>query len=529
MTSSIRRYEQKLAQGRQHEEAVADLAGHLATDKMLRENYRSDDRVIKRRILNESRAAQKDMYATQQLEAAAASQQREAVLREQDERLAAELARRKTQAVREQKNVQRICEQSEELRELEEKLKAAYMNKERESQIKESASLIAKQAEAEAIMAKDMEADRQRGLQAEAYRDYLRVQDGKSMRKALDAQMEEKEAMKAEAYQAFLKEKDMVDKVVDAILAEDMAEKVARHKKESEIKGYIESFIREQEEYKQKRRLENEAENAEIRAYAEQVMAREQSLRLAREKDQNAKDAILERMTATMAKQQKEKDEMEALRNELVIQETEERILQKEKEKMERAVQQRMDIALANEYQRQLKAIKREEEKAEEELFRTAMLEKVRRAARRHACTARPGWPRHALHRFSPDHCAAYRRASLPLPRRSRAHTHAPSMLTPPVPAPPRLPVRRGRPPGPDERTEAPHEANGAPPRDRAASGGAPRKVRAGARRRAAGAAQRRARRTDPPTDHRGGAQADARGARPEPGPQAPSQGCALH
>ena len=63
------------------------------------------------------------------------------------------------------------------------------------------------------MMAKEMEADRQRGLQAEAYRDYLRVQDGKSMRAALDVQMEEKEAMKAEAYQAFLKEKEMVDKV----------------------------------------------------------------------------------------------------------------------------------------------------------------------------------------------------------------------------------------------------------------------------------------------------------------------------
>jgi len=374
--SSIRRYEHKLAVGREADMKVQALSNHLMTDKMLRENFRSDDRVVQRRIGNEQRAATKEMYATQQLQAASAAQQREAVLREQDERLAAELARRKTQAVREQKNVQRICEQSEELRELEEKLKAAYMNKERESQIKESASLIAKQAEAEAIMAKEMEADRQRGLQAEAYRDYLRVQDGKSMRKALDAQMEEKEAMKSEAYEAFLKEKDMVDKVVEAILAEDTAERMARHKKESEIKGYIETFIKEQEEYKEKRRLENEAENAEIRAYAEQVMAREQALRLAREKDQNSKDAILERMSAEMAARQKEKDEMEALRNELVIQETEERILQKEKEKMERAVRQRMDIALANEYQRQLKAIKREEEKAEEEQFRKAMLEK---------------------------------------------------------------------------------------------------------------------------------------------------------
>jgi len=275
-----------------------------------------------------------------------------------------------------QKNVQRICEQSEELRELEEKLKAAYMNKEREAQIKESAHLIAKQAEAEAVMAKEMEQDRQKGLQAEAYREYLREQDGRAMRVALDAQMEEKEAQKAEAYQQFLKEKDMVDRVVMEIMEEDRAENEARHKKEREVKDYIESFIKEQEDYKEKKRLEIEEENAKIRAYAEQVMAREQALRLAKEKDQNAKDAMLEKMSADMAARQKELDEMEALRNELVIQETEEKILQKEKEKMARAVQQRMDIALANEYQRQLKAIKREEEKQEEEHFRKAMLEK---------------------------------------------------------------------------------------------------------------------------------------------------------
>jgi len=343
---------------------------------MLRENFKSDGRVDRRRLVNEQRAAVKDSYATQQLQTAAAAQNREAVLREQDERLAAELARRKTQAVREAKNVQRICEQSEELRELEEKLKAAYMNKEREAQICESAALIAKQAEAEAIMAKEMEADRQRGLQAEAYRDYLRVEDGKAMRAALDTQMEEKEAMKAEAYAAFLKEKDMVDKVVEEIIAEDNAERLARNKQEEETKEYIATFIAEQEEYKEKRRLENERENAEIRAYAEQVMGREQALRLAREKDQNSKDAILEKMSKEMAARQKEADELEALRNELVIQETEERVLQKEKEKMERAVKQRLDIAMANEYQRQLKAIRREEEKQEEEQFRQAMMEK---------------------------------------------------------------------------------------------------------------------------------------------------------
>merc|ERR1719230_1016054 len=92
-------------------------------------------------------------------------------------------------------------------------------------------------------------------------------------------------------------------------------------------------------------------------------MAREMDMRVAREREQNTKDAILDKLSADMAQRQAEAEEMDRLRNELIIQETEENIIQKEKEKMQRAIQQRMDVALANEYQRQLKAIKREEEK----------------------------------------------------------------------------------------------------------------------------------------------------------------------
>ena len=299
--AQVRRYEAKLATQRIKDNFTLELEKTIQTDRMLGENFRSDGRVVQTRITNEQKAAQQNMYATQQLMSASIAQQREAVLREQDERLAAELARRKTQAVREAKNVQRICEQSEELRALEEKLKAAYMNKERECQIKESAHLIAKQAESESIMAQTMEADRQRGLQAEAYREFLRQQDGRAMRAELDKQVHEKMTLKAEAYQQFLKEKEMVDKVVEAIIEEDRRETEARHAKEKEIKSYIDAFIVQQEEYKHKRRVEIEEENAKIRAYAEHVMAREQAMRLEREKDQNAKDAALEKISGDMA------------------------------------------------------------------------------------------------------------------------------------------------------------------------------------------------------------------------------------
>ena len=103
--------------------------------------------------------------------------------------------------------------------------------------------------------------------------------------------------------------------MVEAIIQEDNNERMARHTKEAEIKGYIETFIKEQEAYKKIRVDEIEAENAKIREYATQVMEREQALRAEKQREQNAKDAILERMKADMTKRQKEADEMENLRN----------------------------------------------------------------------------------------------------------------------------------------------------------------------------------------------------------------------
>lgn len=151
--ASIRRFEHKLAVDRRNDERVGALTKQLAYDSMLRENFKSDDRVERTRELKEFQAAAKEQSAMQQLQAAAASRERETILRDQDERLAAEIARRKNEAVRDAKNLQRIREQSEELKQLEEKLKTAYLNKEREAQIRESAELVQKQTAAEAELA----------------------------------------------------------------------------------------------------------------------------------------------------------------------------------------------------------------------------------------------------------------------------------------------------------------------------------------------------------------------------------------
>ena len=370
------RFEHKLSVARVQDQKMQDLTKYLDRDKTLKENFKSDDRADVQRAIREQRQSVQEQYTAAQLQAAREAQERTHRLRDQDERLAVELTKRKVEAQREAKNIQRICEQSEELRDLEEKLKQAYLNKEREVQIDESNVLLQKQEASNAHMAAEIEAERQRGLMAEQYREHLRRQDGRAMKDALDAQMQEKLDRRAMAAEEFLREKAEVDAVVAAIEKEEENEREAREAKEASIRKHIEEFVKEREKFKHVHAAQIEAEKQEIRDYANRVMERETAARMATEKSQNSKDAILEKLSADMAKRQLEADEMENLRNELVIQETEERIIIKEREKAERAAQNKADIALANEYQRQLKAIRREEEKAEEDRFRRSMLDK---------------------------------------------------------------------------------------------------------------------------------------------------------
>lgn len=539
---SMRRFEHKLAVGREREQKMDDLSAHINRDKVLKENFKSDDRADIQRTLREERDTSKEAYMSMQLQAAREAQERTHRLRAQDERLAVELTKRKVEASREAKNVQRICEQSEELRELEEKLKQAYLNKEREVQITESNVLMQKQNASDAHIAQEVETERQRGLMAEQYREYLRRQDGRAMKESLDEQMKEKVDRRTLAAEEFLREKAEVDAVVAAIEAEDDREKEAREAKEYQIRKHIEAFVAEKEKFKHVHAEQLEAEKEEIRDYAKQVMARETVTRMAREKDQNTKDEILGKLSADMAKRQLEADEMENLRNELVIQETEERIIIKEREKAERAEQNRRDIALANEYQRQLKAIKREEEKAEEDQFRRAMLDKFADDDRLDQLNEQKRRRKQMEHRKEIVTPQRPQESTPPLhtpppPLAVAAAREAPSasvFCASVTPLPPTF-LGRGQPSS--VASNSPLLLPSPPPsftppsfrRAGAVARGAPRQIRGGARQRdrgagAAGDGRRRAH-----EDHRGRARAHPRRARQEPRSQALAQGRARH
>merc|ERR1719213_702019 len=85
-----------------------------------------------------------------------------------EEKLANELERRNASRIREAQNRKRICESSEELRSLKEKLHAAQVTKQRAAQIRDKQIVYEEEQQREQLMATVMEEDRLAKLEAEA-------------------------------------------------------------------------------------------------------------------------------------------------------------------------------------------------------------------------------------------------------------------------------------------------------------------------------------------------------------------------
>merc|ERR1712136_225521 len=105
----------------------------------------------------------------------------------------------------------------EKMRELEAKLKAGYMNRERAAQIAEKEALKIANMERDADIAILMKTEHQRAEEAETAKEMDRWQESVRYQQELERQLEEKELKKQSAYEEFLKEKLMIDEIVRKI------------------------------------------------------------------------------------------------------------------------------------------------------------------------------------------------------------------------------------------------------------------------------------------------------------------------
>merc|ERR1719247_2837009 len=128
-----------------------------------------------------------------------------------------EIEQRKAQEVREEMDKRRICDSSEELRALKEKLHAAKVNKERAVQLLEQQVRLEKEKNRDTKIAEVLELERLEHMELERKLEIEKAKQRERVKKISQEQIAQKEALRQEAYDEYMKERDQVQEIVDSI------------------------------------------------------------------------------------------------------------------------------------------------------------------------------------------------------------------------------------------------------------------------------------------------------------------------
>lgn len=362
-----------MCQRRRDEDSAKALLGYVGDATKLQIAAQSEVSIPRRR--RHARAvklASEERLATLEAERLRAARAR-ALEARQSEALAAEVESREAARERTEREIQRICAESEELKELERQLKVAYMNKDRAAQHEERLVAERRAQLREAAIERAMAVDREKGEREEALRASSQQAVLLQQKAALQDQIGQRERLKVEAAAEAAKDKAIVEAVAARIQAEDEAEHAEKLRRKAECRDLIKSYevqrARERDEAVEKQRRDD----GEIRRHAEELMRREAELERQRE-EKKARDAEnFRRIVAETQKQRLEEEELQRLRDMLWEEEMEAARAKEEHDRAEQRAMMKRDMAKANERQLAAKE-ERKKREADAELERAAEL-----------------------------------------------------------------------------------------------------------------------------------------------------------
>ncbi|NXM65415.1 MNS1 protein, partial [Serilophus lunatus] len=338
----------------------------------------SEEREWGRRAARLRAELERERRLDEALQAAEENRKQRALQLEREQKLAAELARRELEKIKDEKIRQQVRANSLELRELERKIKHAYMNKERAAQIAEKKAFYDEKLKWEDEIAQEMKEKCDRLIQEEIAAELRRNKEKIMYHEELDKQVEEREVKKKQkAYEEFLRDKLMIDEIVRKIYEEEQMEKQRKLDKIRETQTHIEEFIKEQAIWRKRKKEEMEEENRRIMEFANMQQQREDD-RMAKVRETEEKQQRLQNMMAkNLEREQQKREEQEQIRQELYLEEQEEMEREKEMAEIEKRIRQRLELRQTYEEQLALKAAAQEALREREEAFRQEMLARL--------------------------------------------------------------------------------------------------------------------------------------------------------
>ena len=177
------------AQRRVEEQRVSELSRYSHESRWLSNCAQKESRVDQAREANLAARKAAEEQQRQLLLQKQESRKRDLASKELERRLVTEIQNKKTEQDKREREMQRICETSEELKELERQLKIAYVNKERAAQHQEAMLLRKLENDREQAIEEKMEYDRQLEIRQLEERENDRRRSLIAQKKVLQKQM----------------------------------------------------------------------------------------------------------------------------------------------------------------------------------------------------------------------------------------------------------------------------------------------------------------------------------------------------
>lgn len=266
----------------------------------------------------------------------------------QNQALATEIDKDTADAERKKREIQKICEEAPELRDLEAMLRIAYLNKERDAQLEERILLATKEQERIQAIEDQMEYERIRAIRSESDKEKLKQIMYDDQRAVLQKQIKEKEDLREEARRQMEEEREMVNEVVNKLLMEDEAEYKARKEKQVATEKMMREYAEQRRRELDAARAAEKAEEERILSYNKAVEARSEGVAAKKQAKREEEDRILKQIVEESERKRREQEEFNELRDMLWEEELEAKRAADARERQEKQTRMRLEMMDAN-------------------------------------------------------------------------------------------------------------------------------------------------------------------------------------
>jgi hypothetical protein len=233
----------------------------------------------------------------------------------QNQALANEIDKDTADDERRKREIQKICEESPELRDLEGVLRIAYLNKERAAQLDEKIVMANREQERIQAIEDQMEYDRVMAIKLESDKDRRKKSMFDDQRAVLQRQIDERKQQLVDSRRQIEQERDMVNDIVERINAEDEAAYRLRKDKQAATADMVRKFEEQRKREREAAALAAREEEERIASYNQALEARGLGVAAKKQAKKEEEDRILAQIVEETERKRKEQEEFDYLRD----------------------------------------------------------------------------------------------------------------------------------------------------------------------------------------------------------------------